>query len=154
MAKYSDEFKINLVKEYLEGYYGYRLLAKKHKIPDTNVIRRWVRAFQAFGVDGIKRKRKNAVYSVPFKLDVLHYMERTGASLQDTAIVFGLNNPPLIASWKNRYREAGVEGLENPKGRPSTRIKGGITNINDGIRVFLVKRRVQTMRLWRTFSAS
>lgn len=119
MAKYSDEFKINLVKEYLEGYYGYRLLAKKHNTPNTYVIRRWVRAFQAFGVDGIKRKRKNAVYSVPFKLDVLHYMERTGSSLQDTAIVFGLNNPPLIASWKNRYREAGVEGLENPKGRPS-----------------------------------
>lgn len=99
MAKYSDEFKIKIVKEYLEGYLGYQLLAKKYNIPDTKVIRRWVRAFQAFGVDGGKRKRKNAV-SVPFKLDVLHYMERTGASFQDTAIQFGLTNHLLLLIGK------------------------------------------------------
>lgn len=45
-------------------------------------------------------------------------MERTGASFQDTAIEFGLTNPPLIAHWKKRYREEGVEGLSHPKGRP------------------------------------
>ncbi|MED4128193.1 helix-turn-helix domain-containing protein [Shouchella miscanthi] len=118
MAKYSDEFKLKIIKEYVDGYLGYQLLAKKYNIPDTKIIRRWVRAFQAFGVDGIKRKRKKATYSVSFKLDVLHYMERTGASFQDTAIEFGLTNPPLISNWKKKYREKGVEGLNQPKGRP------------------------------------
>ena len=32
MAKYSDEFKLMVVKEYLEGPLGYKLLAKKHDI--------------------------------------------------------------------------------------------------------------------------
>ncbi|MGN7285140.1 transposase [Shouchella rhizosphaerae] len=45
-------------------------------------------------------------------------MERTSASFQDTAIEFGLTNPSLISHWKKRYREKGVEGLNQSKGRP------------------------------------
>lgn len=35
MAKYSDEFKLKVVKEYLEGTLGYKLLARKYCIPST-----------------------------------------------------------------------------------------------------------------------
>ncbi|WP_412733965.1 transposase, partial [Heyndrickxia sporothermodurans] len=30
MAKYSEKFKLMVVKEYLEGNLGYKLLARKH----------------------------------------------------------------------------------------------------------------------------
>ena len=33
MAKYSDEFKLRVVKEYLEGPIGYTFLAKSFNIP-------------------------------------------------------------------------------------------------------------------------
>ncbi|MEB6216246.1 transposase, partial [Mammaliicoccus sciuri] len=78
---------------YLDGHYGYRKLAKKYNIPDKIIIRTWVKAFQSFGVDSIKKKQKKTVYSVTFKINVLNYMKRTGDSFQDTAIKFGLNTP-------------------------------------------------------------
>ena len=34
MAKYSEEFKLMVVREYQEGKLGYRLLAKKHGMKD------------------------------------------------------------------------------------------------------------------------
>ncbi|MBG9206945.1 transposase [Staphylococcus sciuri] len=118
MTKYSDEFKLKVVKDYLEGSLGYQNLAKKHNISDKSIIRRWVIAFQSFGRKGIISKQKNTVYSVTFKLDILHYMKRTGDSFQDTAIKFGLNNPSIIIRWKKIYDKEGVEGLKKPKGRP------------------------------------
>jgi len=47
-------------------------------------------------------------------------MKRTGASYQDTAIHFNLNDPTLVASWNLRFLKEGIEGLQNKsKGRPS-----------------------------------
>ena len=86
MAKYSEEFKLQLVKEYVEGTLGYTLLARKYGLPDPSPIKRWVQAYQAFGQEGLQKKQTNQVYSVQFKVDVLHFMKQTGASYQDTAI--------------------------------------------------------------------
>jgi len=79
-----------------------------------------VRAYQAFGEEGLRKKQTKQVYSVQFKVDVLHFMKQTGASYQDTAIQFELNNPPLIANWKQKFLAEGVKGLEErAKGRPT-----------------------------------
>ena len=120
MPKYSDEFKLKIVKECLDGSLGYTLLAKKYNIPSESNIKRWVKAYQAFGLEGLQKKRSKQVYSVRFKLDVLNFMETTGPSYQDTAIAFKMNNPSLIANWKRIFLTEGIEGLkEKPKGRPS-----------------------------------
>lgn len=120
MAKYSKEFKLKVVREYLQGHQGYLLLAKKYSIPSDTQILRWVHAYQAFGEEGLKRKHSKKVYPVQFKMDVLNFRKQTGASLQETAIAFQLNNPALIASWFNTFQKEGIEGLqEKAKGRPS-----------------------------------
>ena len=47
-------------------------------------------------------------------------MLKTGASYQETAEQFSLNNPSLIYHWMKEFNEKGVEGLKpKPKGRPS-----------------------------------
>ena len=47
-------------------------------------------------------------------------MLNTGASYQETADQFKLNNPSLINRWMKEFNEQGVEGLKpKPKGRPS-----------------------------------
>lgn len=46
-------------------------------------------------------------------------MKQTGASYQDTAIRFNMNQPSLIATWNSKFLKEGVEGLTNVKGRPS-----------------------------------
>lgn len=120
MAKYSEKFKLKIVMEYLGGNLGYNLLAKKYGIPAESQVRKWVRAYKEFGGNGLRRKSSRQVYTVNFKLDVLHFMKQTGASYQDTAIVFKMNNPSLIANWYRTFLKEGLEGLqEKAKGWPS-----------------------------------
>lgn len=118
MAKYSEQFKFMLVREYQKGKIGYDLLAEKHHMKNSSPIKRWVKLYEKFGMDGLMRKKHNQTYSVQFKLDVLSFMKRTGSSEMETALHFGLTNPPMIASWKKSFHERGVEGLNKPKGRP------------------------------------
>ncbi|VEF47784.1 transposase [Bacillus freudenreichii] len=119
MAKYSDAFKLMVVREYLDGRLGYRMLARKYDIKSDTQLKNWVAVYKRYGAAGLNRKKNNEVYSVQFKLDVLSFMKRTGASVTETALQFGLTNPPMIASWKKIFLKGGAEALDRPKGRPS-----------------------------------
>src|SRR5699024_7603593 len=119
MAKYRYQFKLMIVKEYLENFLGYGLLAKKHGIPSQPPIERWLRAYKDLDEDGLRRKHSKQVYAVQFKLDVLNFMKHTGASYQDTAIAFKMNNPSVIANWYRFFMNEGIEDLQDKaKGRP------------------------------------
>ncbi|MFB6467282.1 transposase [Cytobacillus sp. Hz8] len=43
MAKYSEQFKLMVVKEYQKGGLGYDLLAKKYGIKSSTPIQEWVK---------------------------------------------------------------------------------------------------------------
>ncbi len=118
MAKYSFEFKMEVVRSYLncEGGYGY--LAKKFNIPSHNNIKNWVLSYQELGEEGLLRKRQNAKYTLKFKLDVVEYYLTTEISYQDLALQLGINNPTLITGWVSKFRKYGVEVLSNNQGRP------------------------------------
>ncbi|WP_419392489.1 transposase [Cytobacillus praedii] len=118
MVKYADDFKAMVVQEYLRGTIGYKVLAEKHGIKSKNQIVDWVNAYKKFGIEGLFRKRRHEVYSDQFKLDVLSFMKRTGASHAETALHFGLTNPSMIGDWKKKFLEGGAEALDYPKGRP------------------------------------
>jgi len=120
VAKYSEEFKMKLVVEYLDGNIGYGSLAKKYNMGSQTPIRDWVKSYESQGMDGLKRRKTKREYSVQFKLDTIQFMLNTGASYLDTAVHFNLNNPSLITRWMKELHEQGVEGLiPKPKGRPS-----------------------------------
>ncbi|MGG4268081.1 helix-turn-helix domain-containing protein [Peribacillus simplex] len=117
MAKYSEKFKFMIVKEYLEGKLGYTLLAQKHGVKSSSQVEQWVKIYDEYGKEGLRRKTKKSDYPVQFKVDVLSFMKRTGSSLMETALRFGLTNPPMITSWKKAFLEGGMEALDKPKGR-------------------------------------
>ena len=62
MAKYSEQFKLMLVKEYQEGKLEYILLAKKYVMKDSTPIKRWVKVYEKFGEEGLKRKKHKETY--------------------------------------------------------------------------------------------
>ena len=66
MAKYSTEFKYEVVKRYLEGNESYESLAKLFNIPDESQIRVWVNAYQILGYDGLKKiqEKTNIFYKI------------------------------------------------------------------------------------------
>ena len=49
MAKYSAEFKYEVVREYLDGKGSYGSLAESFNISDKKLIRVWVNAYQTLG---------------------------------------------------------------------------------------------------------
>lgn len=119
MAKYSLEFKMKIVTEYLSGGIGMNPLSRKYGFKDKNQVRKWIHAYQTLGIEGLKRSRKNKTYSVEYKIEAITMYEASEKSYQDVANELGLNNPSLIARWRTEYHQYGIEGLSRKQGRPS-----------------------------------
>lgn len=115
---YSYQFKLNVVKAYLDGPLGYHLLAKKYDVSSDRLIKNWVNQYQLYGEAGLKRKKTKKKYTLRFKLNVLNFKLETGASYKETANAFGIGEPSIIANWKRLFMEGGVQSLNKPIGRP------------------------------------
>ncbi|MHA6586291.1 helix-turn-helix domain-containing protein, partial [Aerococcus mictus] len=132
MSKYSLEFKLNLVGDYIAKIGSYRTLANKAGI-DPSILRRWVNNYYEFGVDGLKKRRTQQVYTVEFKLNAIELYESTEMSYRELANSLNMNNPSLIANWRRAYHERGLDGLSARKGRPPkvSKKKSQINQIKD-----------------------
>jgi len=120
MAKYSFDFKLKLVQEYLEGKGSYKFLCDKFSIAHKKSLQQWVATYNAFGEAGLVRSRKNQTYTFEFKLHVVELYLTTEVSYQELALQVGIANAPMISKWVNDYRIAGPDALKpKTKGRPS-----------------------------------
>lgn len=115
MAKYSYEFKKQVVIEYLEGCCGYDFLSAKYGLGSKTQIQTWVSAYKKFGDDGLKRSRKKEKYSFEKKLSIVELYLSSEISYQDLALQEGITNPSMIANWVNRFRVAGPDALRPRK---------------------------------------
>lgn len=64
MRKFDVKFKEKVVREYLAGKGGYKLLAAKFGIAES-MVRRWVAAYRHHGTAGLIRQR--GAYTIEFK---------------------------------------------------------------------------------------
>ena len=118
MAKYSTEFKLQAVTEYLEGNLGYDALTKKYNISSSARLKEWVAAYRKNGSEGIARSRQQKKYSFQFKLHAVELYLSTETSYQELALSLGIKTPSLLTAWVQRYRAVGVDGLKaQRKGR-------------------------------------
>ena len=107
MAKYSFEFKMEVVQAYLNAEGGYRYLASKYNIPAKRRIEEWVHAYREFGEEGLMRSRQNKKYTFQFKLSMVELYLSSEVS--------------LIVKWVNDFRIAGPDALRpKKKGRKKT----------------------------------
>lgn len=119
MAKYSFDFKLKLVQEYLEGRGGYKFLCDKYSIPNKKSLQDWVAGYRAFGEDGLLRSRKKQTFTLEFKLHVVELYLTTEVSYQELAIQNGITNSSMLCKWVNDFRIAGPDALiPKRKGRP------------------------------------
>ena len=118
MAKYSYEFKMQIVQEYLQGKAGTKSLAKEYGMPSDRPLRRWIKKYQSLGAESLMRSRKNIPYPFEFKMHVVQLYLTTEVSYEDLAIQTGVKDAAIIARWVRDYRVAGIEALRpKPKGR-------------------------------------
>jgi putative transposase len=68
MKKFQTESTLGIVKRFLVGEGGVKLLARRWSLPEVR-IRSWVSHYRLHGVDGFRSKR--SAYRAQFKLQVL-----------------------------------------------------------------------------------
>jgi transposase len=117
MSKYSAQFKLKVVNDYLSGG-GYLRVANHYGINTTDV-RKWVLAHKLHGVSALQ-KRGYQQYTPQFKLLVLEHMRTYGASPRLAAAHFNIASSSTVLVWQRLYNEGGITALEpKPKGRPA-----------------------------------
>lgn len=117
MTKYSEQFKLAVVQDYLaDSSDGYRGIAKRHGVSTHAMVERWVMAYRAHGNAGLGKKFSK--YSAEFKLSVLRHMWDNRLSMIQTAAKFDIRHHAMVGIWERAYRDGGVEALmPRPRGR-------------------------------------
>jgi len=117
MAKYSFEFKMKVIKEYLTGQDSFTGIGKKYGL-DHSIVRRWVAYYNEFGEEGLLRSRQRNTYTFEFKLHVVELYLTGEMSYLDLALKVGMSHPSQIVRWVEDYRTAGPDALRlKKKGR-------------------------------------
>lgn len=118
MTKYTSEFKAQIIHEYQTTSMSSRNLAHKYHI-DDRLIRSWVNAYRAQGVNALKPRHGKRAFSADFKLNVIDYYQTHEASMAETAAKYDLL-PSQISIWRSQFKRGGIEALKpHSKGRPS-----------------------------------
>ena len=117
MKKYQTEFKLEVVKSFLAGEGGAKLLSRQWSVPEEKV-RTWVSHYRLHGLDGLRPKR--SAYSEQFKLQVLSHQDREQLSSRQVAAVYDIRNPNQVVVWRRDLQEGGLPALGSTKqGHPT-----------------------------------
>ena len=120
MSKYSNEVKEKAIYLSKKGWGRYRI-AKELEVPE-GAVRSWLQKFNLS--HNLTHKIGKEVFSADFKRKVIETRWKDKLSFKETAELFNLDNPSLIAAWQKRYLDEGILGLQpKPKGRRSMKPK-------------------------------
>ena len=126
MAKYSFQFKKQVIDAYLRGEGGYTYLAGKYGVTNRRQVLNWVHNYEKYGDQGLMRSRKQEKYSFEYKLHVVELYLSSELSYQELALSEGIRNSALITKWVNDFRIAGSDAL-----RPKKKGRKKILNESD-----------------------
>lgn len=118
MSKYTEQFKLTVVEQYLTGLAGFKTLGHQHGVSYSNV-RKWVAFYRLHGKAGLQKKFTH--YSAAFKFSVLQHRWAHTLSYSQTAAVFDIRSIPMVGQWERLYHSGGIDALTpRPRGRPKT----------------------------------
>lgn len=117
MTKFSDEIRIQAIKLLVEGK-TIRAVGRELGVSES-VIRNWRNQYEAGGYDQLRATRQ--FYTAKFKMGAVTYRRGNKLSYAQAAADLGIPNEGTLYEWERRYKEQGVEGLqETRKGRQPT----------------------------------
>ncbi|MED1613445.1 IS3 family transposase [Bacillus paranthracis] len=106
--KYTFELKRNAVEHYLNTNDSFKVTARKYKI-SYSLLKEWVARTREQGVESLNSKCTR--YDVRFKMDVLNYMNNTGASPLQAAAMFNIPSASTVRKWKRVLESQGIDAL-------------------------------------------
>lgn len=115
MAKYTQEFKLEVVQFYLTRGCGYRFAANKFKVKH-DTVRLWIENYQQYGLDGLKVLTSKATYTPEFKLQAVQLVLE-GKTIHEVRRLLNVSNRSIIRNWLSSYQKHGIDGLKaKPRG--------------------------------------
>jgi transposase len=108
--KYSNEFKLKVIKSYLKSSDGFKTVAKSFGIIHPSIVYEWVKRYQEHGEEGLLKGNAKK-YDGNFKIKVVEYMHNNHLSLTETAVHFRLANHSVVGDWERIYNEKGPQAL-------------------------------------------
>ena len=114
--KYNYEFKLKCVEDYKKGKWSDKPdYARCSVIRFHQTIRLWARAYELYGIDGLKHKEVSKDWTAQGRYELVTKV-LAGKSLTSVAIEAGINVSQLY-QWVKKYKLYGFDGLKLKKGR-------------------------------------
>ncbi len=113
-ARYSEELKVKIVKEYEEGRGTYRAIAKKYGTGKKSV-EDWVRKYREQGESGLMARDGNSEYSSAFKRQCVEAVLQGEGSVDDIAAKYNISSRAVLRGWIERYNANKELKDYNPK---------------------------------------
>lgn len=109
-VKYTVKKKLEVINYVLDGH-SCNLASHIFDI-GLSTIRKWVKAYKAYGMEGIKIKKHNPTpYNGDFRVHVVEYMHEHLLSGSEAAILFNIPSSTTISQWEAIYLRDGPAGL-------------------------------------------
>jgi len=146
LSKFNLQFKKKAIHRYFSGNEGVKSIAKSLGV-NHELLRMWIRQYEYHGVKAFKKSY--TAYTMPYKLDVLNYMNENGTSSNEAAVIFNISSPGVIRRWRSEFNEHGSDALiPKKKGRLSmTNKKNNGSNKNEPVPGSVEALQVELERL-------
>lgn len=104
MNKYSKEFKLKVVKEYINTNLSYKDLSKKYSIPSRDKIYQWVCAYRRLG-EKVFLSTSKSPYPDSLKMACVNLYLTGKHSAMDVANKYGISTEATVIGWVHKYME-------------------------------------------------
>jgi transposase len=120
--RYTEEFKINVVKSYLSGEGSYTELAIKYKIPSHGTVIKWVSLYNSherlnnykIGESPIMTKGRKTTYEE--RIEIVKYCIENNNNYAETSQKYQISYQQVY-SWISKYNKGGVDVLQDNRGK-------------------------------------
>lgn len=115
--KHSKEFKLRAVKSVLTDNLSIIKVSDKLGLNKSD-LKKWVKYYQEYGVQGLTPKTTNTLYSGDLKLRVIRSIEQKGLSFREASLKYNIPSHSTVCKWYSIYSAKGLKGLcEERRGR-------------------------------------
>ncbi|WP_429311253.1 transposase [Paenibacillus mucilaginosus] len=90
------------IQRYLFGAEGGKSIARALGV-NHEVLRMWIKQYEYHGEKAFEKTYR--AYTIPYKLDVLNYMNENGTSPNEAAVIFNISSPGIIRKWRSQFSE-------------------------------------------------
>lgn len=119
---YSEEFKLCVVHEYLNGEGSLRYICEKHKIKSKTQLRSWISKYNnheslksySGGTGRIMVKGKKTTFEE--RIDIVKDYIESSSSYEEIAEKHGISYQQIY-QWVRKYQEHGIDGLQDRRGK-------------------------------------